>query len=63
MAERKTDCYFYEEIRDMGALIPTCTYQDELGYCPCNKCKYYIRRSEADRIIINFVRNRNKGDD
>lgn len=30
--KHKTDCYFYEEVQDMAAHIPTCNYHGKLGY-------------------------------
>lgn len=51
----KRECYYYTEIQDMGAHIPTCTRQDNLGVCPCNNCKNYILTAEVNKIINAYA--------
>lgn len=51
----KEDCYFYIEVKDMAANIPTCDYYTQLGYCPCNECKKYVKRSEVYKIVRKFA--------
>lgn len=53
--KEKTDCYFYTEVQDMGAHIPTCNYHHKLGHCPCTDCKKYIKSSDVFDIIKNHV--------
>lgn len=53
--EYKTDCYFYEEVRDMAAHIPTCNYHGKLGYCKCKDCPKYISRKEAFKMVREKV--------
>ena len=53
--KRKTDCYFYEEVQDMAAHIPTCNYHGELGYCPCENCHKYISRREVFEMVKEKV--------
>lgn len=53
--ERKTDCYFYEEVQDMAAHIPTCNYHGQLGYCPCKDCPKYISRKEVLGMVKKKV--------
>lgn len=57
--KHKTDCYFYEEVVDMGGHIPTCGYYAELGYCPCEKCSKYISNKDVSSKVREFVDNRN----
>lgn len=38
----KEDCYYYCEVQDMQARIPTCNYHGVLGYCPCEGCNKYV---------------------
>lgn len=54
----KEDCYFYHEVRDMCAIIPTCNYYSRLGYCPCNNCEKYFKKSETYETIKNIVDER-----
>lgn len=56
--KEKTDCYFYHEEQDMGAHIPTCNYHHKLGYCPCENCEKYIKRSDVFKIIKERVDNK-----
>lgn len=58
--KEKTDCYFYTEVQDMGAHIPTCNYHHKLGHCPCDNCEKYIKKSDADEIIKRHV-NKERG--
>lgn len=52
--ERK-DCYFFEDVPDMGCHIPTCNYHEKLGYCPCESCDKYINRKEVFKVIKEYV--------
>lgn len=54
----KTDCYFCHEERQMGGIIPTCSYHNKgLGYCPCENCKKYISKTDALKIVKDIVDN------
>lgn len=57
--ERKTDCYFYEEVQDMAAHIPTCSYHGKLGYCPCENCPKYIPSKEVFGMVKEKVDKEN----
>ena len=49
---RKIDCYWYYEIHDMNARVPTCRYDREYGKCPCDKtCRHYISKEDVDNFI------------
>lgn len=49
-------CYFYFEERQMGGIIPTCSYYNKgLGYCPCEGCKKYISKSDVSNIVKETV--------
>lgn len=56
--EYKTDCYFFADVQDMGAHIPTCNYNNQLGYCPCENCKKYIKQSEVFQEVKQKVDSR-----
>lgn len=56
--KEKTDCYFYEEVQDMGAHIPTCGYHHKLGYCPCEECKKYIHSGDVLKGVRDYVDKR-----
>ena len=49
------NCYFYEEIRDMGAHVSVCAYYGESGKCPCSGCTKYIDRHDAVKIVKDHV--------
>ena len=51
----KEDCYFYNEVQDMSAHIPTCEYHHKLGHCPCDKCDKYIPKSDVYKIVKERV--------
>ena len=57
--KHKTDCYFYEEVQDMAAHIPTCNYHGKLGYCKCEDCPKYISSKEVFRMAREKVDNKN----
>ena len=58
MEAYRRDCYYYEEAQDMGAHIPTCcceiNYQG-LGWCKCKNCHWYISKTEAAKVVRNYV--------
>lgn len=58
--EHKTDCYFYEEIQDMAAHIPTCNYHGQLGYCKCKDCDKYISAKNVFQMVKEKVDNKNR---
>jgi hypothetical protein len=59
----KEDCYFYEETKDMGAIIRYCTQSEiKWGYCPCEKCDKYISNAEANKIIRKYVEKRTESE-
>lgn len=54
----KKDCYFHGEERDMGATIQLCNYYTSFEaavYAKCEGCPRYIKRSEVDRVVRDFV--------
>lgn len=53
--EFRKDCYFYYEEPDMGAHIPTCNYYEKLGYCPCDGCKKFYKKSDVFSLIKKAV--------
>ena len=52
---KRTDCYYYDDVHDMNATIPTCDYYEELGYCPCEDCKIYISPQKIDKLVRKFI--------
>lgn len=56
----KENCYFYHEERDMCAIIPTCNYYGQLGYCPCEDCNKYVPKGEVYGMIKKIVDERDK---
>lgn len=53
-----SSCYFYSELQDMNAKIPSCDYYDNYGYCPClegKSCDKYINRKEVHRMVKEYV--------
>lgn len=50
--DHKRDCYWYDEAQEMGAHIPICGKKDSVE---CRNCKYYLTKSEANKIINNFL--------
>lgn len=56
--EHKEDCYWFDNVQDMGAHIQTCGYYHKLGYCPCDGCGKYIRKSEVSKIVREYVDGR-----
>ena len=48
---RKRDCYWYDEVQEMGAHIPICGKKEAVK---CKKCKYYLSKSEANKIINKY---------
>lgn len=60
--KRKEDCFFYEEVQDMSAHIPTCNYHHKLGYCPCEECDKYIKYSDVIKGVREYVNKRNEED-
>lgn len=60
MPKHKNHCYFYYEEKDMCAIIPTCNYYQQLGYCPCENCNKYVAKGEVYGMIKKIVDERNK---
>lgn len=55
----KKDCYFHVEDHDMGATIQLCNYHksfEEALYAKCEGCPHYIKKSEVDRVVRDFVK-------
>lgn len=52
---KKTDCYFYSEEKDMGANISSCDYYMRLGYCPCDFCDKYIKKTDVYSIVRKML--------
>lgn len=50
----KRDCYYYTEVQDMSAHIPTCCRQDNLGVCPCENCDEYLTNKEASVRVNKY---------
>ena len=55
--EHKEGCYFYNEVQDMSAHIPTCEYYHKFGYCPCDKCDKYFSKSDVYKLVKERVGN------
>lgn len=53
--KQNEDCYYYNDVRDMGATIPTCDYYHKLGYCPCEGCRIYIQNKMVSRIVRQYI--------
>ena len=52
--EKRRDCIFYYEERDMGATVPTCKIDPGYAYgeCPCSPgCRYYLSMNDAYTIL------------
>ena len=60
--KEKRDCYFYHSEPDMGAHIDVCSYYGKLGYCPCENCEKYIKKSDAFKMMKEYVDNRTTED-
>lgn len=56
--EYKKDCYNYQEIQDMGAHIPTCKLEHELGMCPCKGCAKFVSKEEIRSIVNEYLRTK-----
>lgn len=59
-----TDCYFYEEDKDMGASIPWCCKQHkilEVGDC-LGTCKFYISNARVSVLVQKALLEREKGE-
>lgn len=46
--DRKRDCYWYDEVQEMGVHIPICGKRDAVK---CKDCKYYLNKSETNKMI------------
>lgn len=46
--DRKRDCYWYDEVQEMGVHIPIC---GKRGTLKCKDCKYYLSKSETNKIV------------
>lgn len=55
--DKKRDCYYYEEVQDMGAHIPTCKLLD-FGVTRCPGCKKYISRDDVDKRVMSIIEKR-----
>lgn len=54
----KRDCYFYREEMDMGAIISYCSFSDDYirnVQCPCNACPDYISKERVDKLVRNYL--------
>ena len=52
----RTDCHFYQDVKESNARIPTCGYRRVLGHCPCSpQCRKYISEADADALIRAHV--------
>ena len=59
MRMQKNNCYFYSEHQEMSANIPTCTYHDKIGYCPCDNCCKFIHKEVVRKSVIKLVNSIN----
>lgn len=60
---KKDECFFFKEVQDMQARIPSCSYDKKLG-CVCNPyCKHYISKVTAYELIKSIVDKRNNSAD
>lgn len=52
----RRDCFWYDEIHDMNATIPSCGYKNTPYECECTlDCPYYISKKVAIKIIRNII--------
>lgn len=51
----KEDCYFYYNVKDMGANISCCNLHKGLGNCPCENCDKFLSKSDAFKVILDCV--------
>lgn len=51
----REDCYFYHAEPSMGGCIPCCSLHTGLGNCPCTNCNKFLSKSDAFKIILNYV--------
>lgn len=58
MKPYKTDCFYYTEVHDMGACISQCKRYRQLGKCPCDGCTEYFSKSDAHKVVINYLKRR-----
>jgi len=59
----RTDCYFYNEDYDMGAIISTCGADANnfvWGKCECSKCKKFLSKADVSKIIREYLKNKEK---
>lgn len=56
--EFREDCYNYQEIRDMGAHIPTCRLESKLGMCSCEGCRKFVSKEEIQNVIHKYLQNK-----
>ena len=51
----RRNCFWYRPWRDMSATIDEC-YFCSVGECPCHEdCERFITKSEADKIVEQFI--------
>lgn len=58
--KEKDDCYYYTEVQEMNARIPTCDYYEKLEYCPCENCKIYIKQKTVKEIVKQHQKTKKK---
>lgn len=46
-----TDCYHFVMLQDMNARIPQCKRVTVMGYCKCEGCEHYIKKSDVDELV------------
>ena len=51
----REDCYFYHAEPSMGGCISCCSLHKGLGNCPCENCAKFLSKSDAFKIILNYV--------
>ena len=55
----KTDCFYYSEDIDMGAIIPWCSHEHTtLEAMECNGCKNYISKREVYEVASQILEER-----
>ena len=64
MTEYKYRCCFYNEFKDMGSSTPVCLrYEDyKIGECPCEKCDVQLDKTDAIKIIRNYINGKGDGE-
>ena len=59
MNTHRTNCYFYNQDYDMGAIISTCGADPDnfvWGKCECFQCKNFLSKADANKIVRKYLK-------